>query len=30
VDFDEAISIAKRIPTLPFGGMIELRPLERA
>jgi hypothetical protein len=28
-DFDEAISIAKRIPTIPFGGTIEVRPLER-
>jgi hypothetical protein len=27
-DFDEAISIAKRIPTIPFGGTIEVRPLE--
>jgi len=27
-DLDEAISIAKRIPTLPFGGAIEVRPLE--
>ncbi len=26
---DEAISIAKRIPTIPFGGTIEVRPLER-
>ena len=30
VDFDEAISVAKRIPTIPFGGMVEVRPLERA
>lgn len=28
-DLDEAISIAKRIPTIPFGGVIEVRPLER-
>lgn len=28
-DLDEAISIAKRIPTVPFGGTIEVRPLER-
>ena len=28
-DLDEAISIAKRIPTIPFGGSIEVRPLER-
>ncbi|HSS65010.1 MAG TPA: YciI family protein [Gammaproteobacteria bacterium] len=28
-DLDEAISIAKRIPTIPFGGTIEVRPLER-
>ena len=27
-DLDEAISIAKRIPTIPFGGTIEVRPLE--
>jgi len=27
-DLDEAISIAKRIPTIPFGGAIEVRPLE--
>jgi hypothetical protein len=26
-DLDEAISIAARIPTLPFGGLIEVRPL---
>jgi hypothetical protein len=26
-DLDEAISIAKRIPTIPFGGTIEVRPL---
>ena len=25
---DEAISIAKRIPTIPFGGTVEVRPLE--
>lgn len=24
---DEAIAIAKRIPTIPFGGTIEVRPL---
>ena len=28
-DLDEAISIAKRIPTLPFGGAVEVRPLEQ-
>lgn len=28
-DLDEAISIAKRIPTVPFGGTIEVRPLEQ-
>jgi hypothetical protein len=27
-DFDEAIAIAKRIPTIPFGGSVEVRPLE--
>jgi hypothetical protein len=27
-DLDEAISIAKRIPTLPFGGVVEVRPIE--
>jgi len=26
-DFDEAVAIAQRIPTLPFGGTIEVRPL---
>ena len=26
-DLDEAVSIAMRIPTLPFGGAIEVRPL---
>jgi hypothetical protein len=26
-DLDEAISIAKRIPTIPFGGAVEVRPL---
>jgi len=26
-DLDEAISIAARIPTLPFGGVVEVRPL---
>ena len=28
-DLDEAISIAKRIPTIPFGGTIEVRPVAR-
>ena len=28
-DLDEAISIAKRIPTLPFGGNVEVRPIEQ-
>lgn len=28
-DLDEAISIARRIPTIPFGGAVEVRPLER-
>ena len=28
-DLDEAISIAKRMPTIPFGGVIEVRPVER-
>ena len=27
-DLDEAITIAKRIPTIPYGGTIEVRPLE--
>ena len=27
-DLDEAISIALRIPTLPFGGTIEIRAIE--
>ena len=27
-DLDEAIAIASRIPTLPFGGSVEVRPLE--
>jgi hypothetical protein len=27
-DLDEALSIATRIPTLPVGGAIEVRPLE--
>jgi len=27
-DLDEAISIAKRIPTIPFGGAVEVRPLD--
>ena len=26
-DLDEAISIAKRIPTIPHGGTVEVRPL---
>jgi hypothetical protein len=26
-DLDEALSIAKRIPTIPFGGAVEVRPL---
>jgi hypothetical protein len=26
-NLDEALSIAGRIPTLPFGGLIEVRPL---
>ena len=26
-DLDEAISIAKRIPTIPHGGAVEVRPL---
>ena len=26
-DFDEAMAIAERIPTLPFGGTVEVRPL---
>ena len=29
-DLDEAISIAKRIPTIPFGGTVEVRALETA
>ncbi len=29
-DLDEAISIAKRIPTIPYGGAVEVRPLEAA
>ena len=28
-DLDEAISIAKRIPTLPHGGLVEVRPIEQ-
>src|SRR5215471_9355748 len=28
-DLDEAISIARRMPTVPFGGVIEVRPVER-
>jgi hypothetical protein len=27
-DLDEAVSIAARIPTIPFGGTVEVRPLE--
>jgi|SRR5882672_12231340 len=27
-NLDEAISIAKRIPTIPYGGTVEVRPLE--
>ena len=27
-DLDEAIAIAKRIPTLPHGGTVEVRPME--
>jgi hypothetical protein len=27
-DLDEAISIAERIPTIPYGGAVEVRPLE--
>ena len=27
-DMDEALAIAKRIPTLPFGGAVEVRALE--
>ena len=27
-DLDEAIAIAKRIPTLPHGGVVEVRPIE--
>ncbi|MCW5605064.1 MAG: YciI family protein [Burkholderiales bacterium] len=26
-DLDEALALAKRIPTLPFGGAVEVRPL---
>ena len=29
-DLDEAIAIAQRIPTLPVGGAVEVRPLEAA
>lgn len=29
-DLDEAIAIAQRIPTIPFGGAVEVRPLETA
>ena len=28
-DLDEALSIARRIPTIPFGGVIEVRALEQ-
>lgn len=28
-NLDEAISMASRIPTLPFGGTIEIRPVEK-
>jgi hypothetical protein len=27
-DLDEAIALAKRIPTLPFGGVVEVRAVE--
>ena len=27
-DLDEALAIAKRIPTLPVGGTVEVRPIE--
>jgi len=27
-DLDEALSIARRIPTIPFGGAVEVRALE--
>jgi hypothetical protein len=27
-DLDEALAIAKRIPTIPFGGAVEVRALE--
>jgi hypothetical protein len=26
-DFDTAVAIARRIPTLPYGGAVEVRPL---
>ena len=26
-DFDEALAMAKRIPTIPYGGTVEVRPL---
>ena len=29
-DLDEAIAIARRIPTLPAGGTVEVRPIEHA
>jgi len=29
-DLDEAFSIAARIPTLPFGGAVEVRPIEQS
>ena len=28
-DLDEAIAIAKRIPTIPHGGLVEVRPVEQ-
>ena len=27
-DMDEAVAIAARIPTIPYGGTVEVRPLE--
>lgn len=29
-DFDEAVAIARQIPTLPLGGAIEVRAVERS
>ncbi len=29
-DLDEALALAERIPTLPYGGVVEVRPLEPA